>query len=201
MKIILIRHGQTHQNVAQTIQGQTEGQLTDEGIRQAKKLGERLKDEKIDVIISSDLLRVRATVEEIIKHHKLIPVVFDKEARERNFGVFEGRNYNELLSERERLGQSRFEHRPEGGESYEQFRKRAERFFEKVYKEHSGKTVLVAAHGGFNKVLLSVMLNISLENAVETIEQHNTCVNIIEIKDRKNPKVHTINCIKHLEIE
>jgi broad specificity phosphatase PhoE len=60
---------------------------------------------------------------------------------------------------------------------------------------------LIAAHGGFNKVLLSVILNIPLERAIETIEQHNTCVNIIDIEDRKNPKAHKINCIKHLQID
>jgi broad specificity phosphatase PhoE len=112
--------------------------LTENGKEQAKRLGERLSNEQIDVIISSDLDRVRDTIEEVRKHHKLVPIIYDEQARERNFGVFEGRHYQQLLDERQRLNINRFEHHPQGGESYLQFRKRAEKFFEKVYKEHTG---------------------------------------------------------------
>lgn len=45
--------------------------LTEKGIRQAKAVAKRLKDENIDMIISSDLKRARQTAEEINKFHSV----------------------------------------------------------------------------------------------------------------------------------
>lgn len=39
MKIIIIRHGETEENAAGIIQGQSHGTLSKKGIEQAKKVG------------------------------------------------------------------------------------------------------------------------------------------------------------------
>lgn len=56
-KLYLVRHGQTVDNLNQIMQGQTQGELTDEGIRQAQELASQLADTPIDVFVSSDLKR------------------------------------------------------------------------------------------------------------------------------------------------
>ena len=56
-KLYLVRHGQTVDNLNQIMQGQTQGELTDEGIRQALELASQLADTPIDVFVSSDLKR------------------------------------------------------------------------------------------------------------------------------------------------
>ena len=78
MKLILVRHGETEGNVKQIIQGQTHGKLTKKGIKQAKLLARRLKNEKIDVVFSSDLQRAKNTTKQILNHHCKIPVFYDK---------------------------------------------------------------------------------------------------------------------------
>ena len=53
MRLILARHGETQENVADICQGQSNGCLTEWGRFQAHKLGERLKDREIDVFYCS----------------------------------------------------------------------------------------------------------------------------------------------------
>jgi hypothetical protein len=36
-------------------------------------------------------------------------------------------------------------------------------------------------------------------SAMDKIDQKNTCVNIIEIKENKKNIIHLLNCTKHLE--
>ena len=48
MRLILTRHGETEENVADIIQGHLPGKLSEKGIAQVKKVAKRLKDEKID---------------------------------------------------------------------------------------------------------------------------------------------------------
>jgi len=52
---------------------------------QAKKLANRLKEEKIDHVYSSDLARTVDTVKEIIKYHPNAQIQFTKELREMHF--------------------------------------------------------------------------------------------------------------------
>ena len=60
--LYLARHGQTKENTMRIFQGHLPGELTDEGIEQAKELGKELENIHIDCIISSDLKRVTDTV-------------------------------------------------------------------------------------------------------------------------------------------
>ena len=59
MRLIIVRHGETNENVQKIVQGQKLGSLSERGWKQTKLLAERLKDEKVDIIISSDLERAR----------------------------------------------------------------------------------------------------------------------------------------------
>ena len=63
--IYIFRHGQTVWNAEGRPQGQHEYPvpLTMEGREQAQKLADKLKDKKIKLIVSSDLLRAQQTGE------------------------------------------------------------------------------------------------------------------------------------------
>lgn len=197
MRLILVRHGETEDNLKGIIQGQRPGKLTEKGKEQAKKLAERLKDEKIDVIFSSDLERAKETTKEIAKYHK-VPVHYTSELRERSFGVFDGKTGKEYFGYLERNNFSKAEFRPEGGESDLDLRERLTRFFKKLLKEYEKENILISAHGRANAMLLGVLLDLPIEISVE-LTQFNTCVNIVEIKEGKG-KPQLINCIKHLNI-
>lgn len=53
MKLYIIRHGQTEWNLAGRLQGWQNSNLTEEGIKNAERLSDRLKDIHFDYIYSS----------------------------------------------------------------------------------------------------------------------------------------------------
>ena len=57
--IYLVRHGETHENRAGIIQGQLDTVLNEEGVRQANKLAEAMKDVPLSAAWTSDLKRAR----------------------------------------------------------------------------------------------------------------------------------------------
>lgn len=67
--VYIVRHGQTYLNHYNKVQGWTDTPLTDKGISEAEKTGEKLKDIPFDVAISSDLGRAIATRKIIMKEN------------------------------------------------------------------------------------------------------------------------------------
>ena len=59
--LLLVRHGETIDNVNRIMQGQTQGELTETGVRQASNLAESLANTHIDIYMSSDLKRAYDT--------------------------------------------------------------------------------------------------------------------------------------------
>jgi broad specificity phosphatase PhoE len=116
MKLIIVRHGETPDNINDISQGQRETVLTEKGREQAIKLAERLKDEKIDFIYSSDLKRTKQTLQEILKFHDS-PVVYSNLLRERANGHYEGNPRSAFIKEREESGIPKLEFKSPSGES------------------------------------------------------------------------------------
>ena len=91
MKILITRHGQTDWNLQKKVQGRADIPLNENGKNEAKEIHEKLKDEKIDLIISSPLNRARET-SELIRGNREIPIILDERIIERSFGINEGKN-------------------------------------------------------------------------------------------------------------
>ncbi|MFC2664574.1 MAG: histidine phosphatase family protein, partial [Prevotella histicola] len=88
--LYLVRHGETVDNARHIMQGQTQGQLNDNGIRQAEEVAERMRTEQIDAFVSSDLRRSIHTCEIIAQPHNA-SVVTTPLLRERDWGSFTGK--------------------------------------------------------------------------------------------------------------
>jgi len=150
-RIILVRHGETEWNREGRIQGyHADSRLTAAGEEQARRLAARLGREPLRALHSSDSGRARQTATPVATALKL-DVAYDAALRERSYGVFEGRTYEEL--EREHPDAYRkFRSRdpgyaPPGGESGEQFRERIVAALERIATagaEHAA----VITHGG-----------------------------------------------------
>lgn len=89
--------GESEYNVNKITQGHSESPLTDQGIAQAKRVANRLKDIEFDKIYCSDLYRAKQTADEIIEYHSLTPIEYTKEIREMYFGKFEGKPISFLV--------------------------------------------------------------------------------------------------------
>ena len=96
--LYLVRHGETVDNANQIMQGQTQGELNENGIRQAQEVSEAWKDRPIDVVIASDLKRSIDTARIIAEPHGL-EVVTTPLLRERDWGGFTGRFIPDLKNE------------------------------------------------------------------------------------------------------
>lgn len=86
--IITIQHTQAVHHTNGMVGSWTDWKLTEEGINQAKNIGEKLKRElagKEFVIYSSDLLRAKQTAESVGSCLGVTPVL-RSELRERNLG-------------------------------------------------------------------------------------------------------------------
>jgi len=199
MRLILVRHGETQENVDDIMQGQIPGHLTRKGINQAKKLGKRLSKEHFDIIYSSDLLRCKDTLKEIRKYHPKTRVRYAKELRERKFGVWEGRSHQEIDSHLAKRGIKWHDWKPSGGENSDQMTNRIKRFLNKMVKEHPADSVLWVTHGGpIFKVLHRILLiPYDKMNKRKSVSE-NTAVSIVELDTEGNHTVHLVNCVKHL---
>lgn len=162
-RLLLVRHGETVDNVNKIMQGQTPGCLTLHGIEQAREVARRLADEPIDAFVSSDLKRAVDTCAIIAEPHiagtcteptdpdgpVVRAIVQTPLLRERDWGSFTGRYIPDLkdavwTDDIETAGQ---------------MRDRAMRFLDFVRRNYAGKIVLAVGHGIINKAIQSVFFN------------------------------------------
>ena len=191
MRLILTRHGETIENAQGIHQGHLPGKLSDLGIKQAKKLAKRLKDEKIDVIYSSDLARAADTAKEILKFHPNTPIKFVKELREKDAGDFQGKKKGESgLSKNANLNH---------GETFKQLFDRAEKFLHEILHIHINDIVLFVGHNKINKAILCVITDRPSKEIEDMEHLKNASISIFDIDEKKNHKIHVFNCIKHLD--
>ena len=94
--LYLVRHGQTSFNAERRLQGQLDIPLSEEGVRQAHELAERLFYEgpRVDRIYCSRLSRAKDTARVIGQRLGLEPVVIHG-VEEINFGCFQGHTFDE----------------------------------------------------------------------------------------------------------
>ena len=151
-RIVAVRHGETAWNVDARIQGQLDIQLNDTGRWQAGRVGWALAAESLSAVYSSDLGRARETAR-CIGEAVGVPVVPHPGLRERRFGMFEGKTFDEIhrnwpehaQSWRKRIPEWE---PPEGGESLLQLRERVTRTVGDLAAHHAGQQIAVVAHGG-----------------------------------------------------
>ena len=151
-ELLVIRHGETDWNRQHRFQGQIDVPLNEIGLMQAARLGRRLADEPVDVLISSDLQRARSTAEPLAQAHGMQPLV-EPLWREQGFGVLEGLDVPTIRSRHADLWSSWTRHEadyalPGGGESNAAFHARVMRALQAVLAAHAGRRVVVVTHGG-----------------------------------------------------
>lgn len=145
--LYLVRHGETVDNAAHIMQGQTPGELNDKGIAQAEEVAARMADHPIDVFVSSDLKRSIQTCEIIARPHHA-EVITTPLLRERDWGSFTGKFIPSLPQDPKDW--------PDDIESIKSMKSRAQNFITWLRVTYPGKTILAVGHGIINKALQSV---------------------------------------------
>ena len=156
VELWLVRHGETTYNATRQIAGWCDPPLTDLGRREAVAVAPVLDGGSFDSSWSSDLDRAMETA-------RLAwgPVEADRRLRECNFGVWEGRRFDEVDADDTRVFMEFRNFDIEGGDSHETFRRRIHSF---VGDLPPGRHLLFV-HGGVIRILTQ---DIGLDRFVAT---------------------------------
>ncbi len=159
-KWFLVRHGETDWNKEKRSQGSSDISLNATGKEQAEIIARQLKSEKVDLIVSSPLLRAKETAE-IIGEATGAEIIFDDRLREKNHGVTEGMLIEEA---NKKYGNSyTYEATISGSEGYADVELRAWEAFLHHKKDHHHKNVVIVSHGGTIRTLKKRLRNLSIE--------------------------------------
>ncbi|MFN2222385.1 MAG: histidine phosphatase family protein [Chloroflexota bacterium] len=208
MHLYMIRHGQSHVNLAEWSSGNTDEGLTELGQKQAAALGKWLPEQvpEVDVLYTSTMRRALETAEQVARAYDLTPC------------------YEDCLRE---IGNNRWDHsawpnddlpreyadywaseRPfstvtpftEGGETFVHFRTRVGIFLEELVENHHEETVIAVCHGGVIEATFDHIFNVGPWRRCE-VWTHNTGVTYFEYvahPRRETWRLHYNNRTEHL---
>lgn len=175
--IYLFRHAQTYFNRDKRFTGWKDSRLTPFGIKQAKKIAQKLRGKRIDVAFQTSLSRSRDTLRAVLKYHPECRKKFtDDRMIERSYGKLMGMSHKEFMRTHtdEELHTIRrsYHHPPPNGESIKMVERRVMPFIRDLlaYMRLYRVNVAISAHGNsmrpfrryFEKLTIKQMM--TLEN-------------------------------------
>ncbi|OGG47330.1 hypothetical protein A2671_01455 [Candidatus Kaiserbacteria bacterium RIFCSPHIGHO2_01_FULL_49_13] len=168
-RYFVLRHGEAEHNVAAIASSRVDApyHLTDVGKEKIQEVARQFKQEGVDYIFASPLMRTRET-SEILRSELDLPsdrVIFDDRLREVNFGEFEGRlarEYNAYLSLEEKFVQP-----PKGGETIQAVKERVGALLDEVEKSYTGKKILFVTHEYPAWLLTGAALGANVAESIE----------------------------------
>lgn len=178
MKLTLVRHCEVDERYKNCYNGHNDIGLSENGEVQAKELCEELDALEFDAVFCSDLKRTK----ESLKHSLHVKsAIYTDKLREKSWGEHEGMSYDEIAL-REKTEYINFLQWIDvlGGEPYEDYIKRVKEFFLYYLPSLKKENILVITHAGVIRVLLSIIYDISLEEAFSVKVAYNS-ITILEI--------------------
>ncbi|MBW3657764.1 MAG: 2,3-bisphosphoglycerate-dependent phosphoglycerate mutase [Actinobacteria bacterium] len=175
--LALVRHGQSLWNLQNRFTGWVDVPLTATGEDEARRAGERLRDQSFHVAYTSDLRRAQHTLDLIIEvaGFEGLPVIRNQALNERDYGDLAGlnkaRTAEKYGEEQVHIWRRSFATPPPGGEALKDTAARTLPFFERAILGDIalGNDVLVVAHGNSNRAIV-MMLDDLAEDEVPGLE-------------------------------
>lgn len=175
--LVLVRHGLSEYNKQGIWAGWEDPELAPEGIEQAKKTAEELKDISFDEAFSSDHTRCRQTLTTVLQvlGKENLPTTFNMAFRERNYGDY---NHKNKWQVKEEIGEEGFQRLrrgwdfpPPNGESLKMVYDRLVPYYEKevLPKLKEGKNILVSSSGNALRAFVKYLEHIP-DEAVGELE-------------------------------
>lgn len=211
MQLYLVRHGQSHVNLADWNNGNSDEGLTELGQRQAALMAAWLPTQvsHIDHIYCSTMLRARETVAPLLAVYDR-PVHYDDRLREVGNNRLDGQPWPNDNLPREYADYWASE-RPfspvtpiiDGGETFMHFRIRVGLFVEMLVERHPQEVVLAVSHGGVIETIFDHVFNIGPWRRCE-VWNKNTGVTHFEYvahPQRETWRLHFHNHTEHLRMQ
>jgi len=181
-RIYLVRHGHLVNSDKQVLNGQSDVELSPEGMAMTETLAKWFMDKPIKVIYSSDLKRSIVGARIIASVLNIEPIS-EPNLREINFGRWEGLTVDEVSRYfpdrwtewmRDPVNTS-----PPEGESLKQMRERVLKTLKDIITRHMGEEVVIFSHSGVNRIILCYALNMDIRDYFR-IQQDFCSVNIVD---------------------
>jgi 2,3-bisphosphoglycerate-dependent phosphoglycerate mutase len=175
--LVLVRHGQSEWNLKNLFTGWRDVDLTEQGVAEAKKAGERLKAQglKFDVGFTSNLKRAQRTLALALEAmgQANLPVINNVALNERDYGDLSGLNKDDARKkwgdEQVHIWRRSFDIAPPGGESLRDTLARTLPYYvqEILPRVLRGDRTIVAAHGNSLRALVMVLEKLSPEGILK----------------------------------
>jgi probable phosphoglycerate mutase len=201
-RLYLVRHGATQRTAEDRFSGAVGVELSDEGRRQAERLGERLDAEHIGFVYSSPLSRAVDTARIVARACRLEPILRDG-LREIDHGHWEGLTRREVEErfpdEYGAWEEDPFTFSPQGGESGVAVLARALPVIREIVTAHPGQRVLVVSHKATLRLVLSSLLGFDARGYRDRLDQAPACLNVVAFKDPVRARLMLFNDTSHYD--
>lgn len=186
MKLYITRHGETEWNTEKKMQGWQNSDLTEQGVENAIRLGERLKEIDFSNIYSSPLGRAMDTAN-YIKGDRNIEIEPLDHLKEMGFGLWEGIENKKVMElyEEEHYNFWNKPHLYKGNEaeSFDELFERVDKAIKYIIENSKGENVLIVSHAITIKAIYSLIKNYKLEDFWTLPYIDGTSLTIIEIDE------------------
>lgn len=201
-RVYLVRHGATSLTAEDRFAGSSDVTLSDEGRRQVASLAERLKNETLDAIYASPLIRTMETARILATPHGLTPIA-EPGLQEIDYGHWEGLSRSEVerdhAAEYEIWQEDPFTIAPAGGESGVNVLNRALPVMRRIVEAHRHRAVLVVSHKGTNRLLISSLLGFDMRGYRDRLDQSPAALSILDFMNEVRPRLRLFNDVSHYE--
>lgn len=161
----LIRHAESTWNAAGLWQGQADPPLSERGRFQAARLAEALAQERVEILITSDLVRTVETAE-IVASRLALEAYRESGLRELDAGSWSGSSRQQIASRDgdllARFDTGDVDVRAGGGECRREVASRARQVLAQWAAQHAGRRVAVVTHSG---VIRSLLPDVRIDHA------------------------------------
>lgn len=214
-RVILVRHGESSFNVERRVQGYSDvSTLTETGRAGAIQVGEALSEMAFDAIYSSPLRRAKDTAELILsklKQAPAAPLQTLENLKEINLALWEGVLFKDIEQkypeEYEQWKNRPHELKmvlpgPDASQDYfpvlELFA-RAKQFWLDFLPAHADKTVLLIAHSGINRALISTAIGLE-PTSYQAVHQSNCGISVLNFAGELGDpvQIESLNQTAHL---
>ncbi len=201
--IYLVRHGETEANRQFRFQGCIDLPLTEDGIAQAERLAEALKDIPFDYAYSSPLPRAWNTAKIVNQYHN-VPLLPDPALLEVCGGLFEGEKVDVVKAnwpEELRIWNEEYWKfvGPGMEEGVEAKHYQLEKALRRMVRNHPGQTLLLSAHGCIQRAFNTIIKGWPVQRQGEFPWGFNCSYSAAEFEEDGTIRPIAINEAKHLE--
>ncbi|QQG65061.1 histidine phosphatase family protein [Desulfobulbus oligotrophicus] len=197
--IYLLRHGEIETSVPRRFVGRSDLPLSSSGIRQAQVLGEQFRSMSFARVVTSPLQRAVQTA--VLVSGWTVDMMEQNGAfAEIDLGDWEGRTVMEIEhlfpGAYEERGRNLEHYRPCRGESFGDVAARALPALEALLTGREQGPILIVAHAGVNRVLLSRLLQRPVQQLFK-IPQDYGAINILQVR-AQGVEVLAVNLCKQI---